>query len=80
LGFKIRFEWPVDHWFIKQFNYNITKESIITVISLVDLSKVQMLITLVEAVWILVEVLKLIQLDKLKLISLATDFARRLHF
>ncbi|MCA1035706.1 hypothetical protein LCL90_13795 [Bacillus infantis] len=49
-------------------------------ISLLDLPKVQMLITLVEAAWVLVEVLKFIQLDKSKLISLATYFARHLHF
>ncbi|WP_187443852.1 hypothetical protein [Sutcliffiella horikoshii] len=39
-------------------------------ISLVDLPEVEMLVTLVEVVWLFVEVLKMIQLDKRKLISL----------
>lgn len=47
-------------------------------ISLVDVPELQVLIALVEVVWLLVQVLNQ-KLDRYKLTSLATNFARRLQ-
>ncbi len=64
---------PVTTKFVKQFNYN-RKEHIITVISLLDITELQMMvIAFLIGVWLFVEVLNNQNLDELKLISLATN-------
>jgi hypothetical protein len=70
---------PVTTFFVKQFNYNITKEHIITVISLIDLPELQMVIAWLEVVGVLVDLLGKVELDKFKLISLVTNYTRRLQ-